>query len=234
MLADIDVLGVSIQTFGLFFGLNFLAWGAVASRRLGELGRPSDWAYELVFVALGGGLVGAKLYWVVDTGAEVSLSGVFTGSGLTWYGGLLGGALAGAAFGFSVGLLSDLALMDTLGITSLVLLAVGYWCGRAREVHALEGPLVPLVAGALATLVTLVGFSVLQFLLGADPPLGAALLRQITATLVLNALLAVPVHWLVTRATGGSLVASRPRRRRAYTTGGLSPLYSRSDGPISR
>ncbi|MDQ3608568.1 MAG: rod shape-determining protein MreD [Actinomycetota bacterium] len=148
--------------------------------------------------------------------------------------GLLGGALAGAAFGFSVGLLTDLALMDTLGITSLVLLAVGYWCGRAREVHTLEGPLVPLVAGALATLVALVGFSVLQFLLGADPPLGGTLLRQITATLVLNALLAVPVHWLVTRASGGSLVASRPRRRRAYTTGGLSPLYSRSDGPISR
>ncbi|HEV2820721.1 MAG TPA: prolipoprotein diacylglyceryl transferase [Solirubrobacteraceae bacterium] len=94
MLADIEILGVSIQTFGLFFGLNFLAWGAVASRRLRELGRPSDWAYELVFVALGGGLVGAKLYWIVDTGAEVSLSGLFTGSGLTWYGGLLGGALA--------------------------------------------------------------------------------------------------------------------------------------------
>lgn len=148
--------------------------------------------------------------------------------------GLLGGALAGAAFGFSVGLLTDLALMDTLGITSLVLLAVGYWCGRAREVHALEGSLVPLVAGALATLVTLVGLSVLQFLLGADPPLGVTLLRQITATLVVNALLAVPVHWLVTRAVGGSLVASRPRRRRAYTSGGLSPLYSRSDGPITR
>jgi len=148
--------------------------------------------------------------------------------------GLLGGALAGAAFGFSIGLLTDLALMETLGITSLVLLAVGYWCGRAREVHDLEGPLVPLAAGALATLVTLVGLSVLQFLLGADPPLGVMLLRQIMATLVLNALLAVPVHWLVTRGIGGSLVASRPRRRRAYTTGGLSPLSSRSDGPLNR
>ena len=148
--------------------------------------------------------------------------------------GLLGGALAGAAFGFSIGLVTDLALMDTLGITSLVLLAVGYWCGRAREVHDLEGPLVPLAAGALATLVTLIGLSVLQFLLGADPPLGGVLLRQITATLVLNALLAVPVHWLVTRGIGGSVAASRPRRRRAHTTGGLSPLSSPSDGPIVR
>lgn len=148
--------------------------------------------------------------------------------------GLLGGALAGAAFGFSIGLLTDLALMDTLGITSLVLLGVGYWCGRAREVHELEGPIVPLVAGALATLAALLGFSVLQFMLGAEPPLGATLLAQITATLVLNALLALPVHWLISRGVGGSLVATRPRRRRAHTTGGISPLSSPSDGPLVR
>ena len=125
MLADIEVLGISIQTFGLFFGLNFLAWGAVASRRLGELGRPSDWAYELVFVALAGGLVGAKLYWIVDTGAELSLSGVLTGSGLTWYGGLLGGALAVLAWvrwrGMDIPHLADIAAIG---------LPLGYAIGR--------------------------------------------------------------------------------------------------------
>lgn len=125
MLADIDILGVSIQTFGLFFGLNFLAWGAVASRRLVELGRPSDWAYELVFVALGGGLVGAKLYWIIDTGSEVSLSGLFTGSGLTWYGGLVGGALAVLAWvrwrGMDIPHLADIAAIG---------LPLGYAIGR--------------------------------------------------------------------------------------------------------
>ncbi len=125
MLADVEILGVSIQMFGLFFGLNFLAWGAVASRRLGELGRPSDWAYELVFVALGGGLVGAKLYWIIDTGAEVSLSGLLTGSGLTWYGGLAGGALAVAAWvrwrGMDLPHLVDIAAIG---------LPLGYAIGR--------------------------------------------------------------------------------------------------------
>lgn len=125
MLADIEILGVSIQTFGLFFGLNFLAWGAVASRRLGELGRPSDWAYEMVFVALGGGLLGAKLYWAIDTGAELSLSGVLGGSGLTWYGGLLGGALAVLAWvrwrGMDIPHLADLAAIG---------LPLGYAIGR--------------------------------------------------------------------------------------------------------
>ncbi|MBW3579383.1 MAG: prolipoprotein diacylglyceryl transferase [Actinobacteria bacterium] len=125
MLADIDVLGVSIQTFGLFFALSFLAWGAVASRRLGELGRPSDWAYELVFVTLAGGLVGAKLYWVVDTGAEVSFAGIFSGAGLTWYGGLVGGALAVLAWvrwrGMDIPHLADIAAIG---------LPLGYAVGR--------------------------------------------------------------------------------------------------------
>ena len=38
MLPDFDVLGVSLKTFGIFFALNFVAWGAVAGRRLKELG----------------------------------------------------------------------------------------------------------------------------------------------------------------------------------------------------
>lgn len=125
MLADVEILGVSIQMFGLFFGLNFLAWGAVASRRLGELGRPSDWAYEIVFVCLGGGLVGAKLYWVIDTGAEVSIAGLFGGSGLTWYGGLAGGALAMLAWvrwrGMDIPHLVDIAAIG---------LPLGYAVGR--------------------------------------------------------------------------------------------------------
>src|SRR3712207_9468573 len=68
----------------------------MAARRFRELGRSEDLAYELVFAALGGGIVGAKLYWAVENG-ELSLSGLFSGSGLTWYGGLFGGAIAGIA-----------------------------------------------------------------------------------------------------------------------------------------
>jgi phosphatidylglycerol:prolipoprotein diacylglycerol transferase len=48
-----------------------------------------DFAYEMVFAALIGGLVGAKLWYVVDTGGKL-----FSGTGLTFYGGLIGGALA--------------------------------------------------------------------------------------------------------------------------------------------
>ena len=61
MQPDIDVFGISLKTFGIFFALNFIAWGIVTGRRLKELGRPDEWAYEMVLVAVAGGLIGAKL-----------------------------------------------------------------------------------------------------------------------------------------------------------------------------
>ena len=40
MQPEINVFGLSIKTFGLFFALNFVAWGALVSRRLREIGKP--------------------------------------------------------------------------------------------------------------------------------------------------------------------------------------------------
>ena len=139
--------------------------------------------------------------------------------------GLLCGSLAGASFGFGVGLFVDIALLQTLGVSSLVLLAVGYGAGRMREVRDPEGTLVPLAVGATATLLFSVGFALMQFLLGVDAPVSWALVRDTLTTLVLNTLLALPVYALVRRWLLPSLPDDpRRRRRRAYTTGGLSPL----------
>jgi phosphatidylglycerol:prolipoprotein diacylglycerol transferase len=124
VLSEIDVFGLELKTFGIFFALNFLAWGAMAARRFRELGRSEDLAYELVFAALGGGLVGAKLYWAVENG-ELDLGGLFGGSGLTWYGGLLGGAIAVVAWAKWRGVFT-LRLLDIAGIG----LPLGYAVGR--------------------------------------------------------------------------------------------------------
>jgi phosphatidylglycerol:prolipoprotein diacylglycerol transferase len=94
---EIDIFGFELKTFGLMFALNFVAWGAIASRRLKEIGKPQDWAWELVMVALAGGFIGARLYWIAQNWDEAQddlLGSVFAGSGLIWYGGLAGGALA--------------------------------------------------------------------------------------------------------------------------------------------
>ncbi|MGH2941615.1 MAG: rod shape-determining protein MreD [Solirubrobacteraceae bacterium] len=139
--------------------------------------------------------------------------------------GLLCGSLAGGTFGFGVGLFADVVSLQTLGVSSLVLLAVGYGAGRLREARDPEGTLVPIAVGAAATLAFGIGFALVQFLLGAVAPVSWALVRQLLATLIVNTLLALPAYALVRRWLRDALPDDpRRRRRRAYTTGGLSPL----------
>ena len=47
--------------------------------------------------------------------------------------GLLGGSLSGAVTGFSIGLLIDCLLLETMGAFALTMLSVGYVAGRYRE-----------------------------------------------------------------------------------------------------
>ena len=139
--------------------------------------------------------------------------------------GLLLGSVPGALFGFGIGLFVDTALLQTLGISSLVLTAVGYGAGRLRELRDPAHGLVPVAVGALGTAVYAVGFSVMQFLLGVNAPVSLLLIREILATIVLNAVLALPVFALVRRVLLPLLPGDpRRRRRRAYMTGGLSPI----------
>jgi phosphatidylglycerol:prolipoprotein diacylglycerol transferase len=118
----IHIFGISIKTFGLMFALAFLSAGLVLGRRLRELGKPADWTYEVVFSALVGGVVGAKLYFVIQHGDAGSL---FTGTGLVWYGGVIGGALAVLAWARWRGMLG-LQLLDLCAVP----LALGYAIGR--------------------------------------------------------------------------------------------------------
>jgi len=128
VLKEIHVLGLDLQTFGIFFALNFLCWAAVVARRLKEIGKPVDWAYEMLFAALIGGLVGARLYYVVqnyDAVKDDLLGNVFSGAGLIWYGGLLGGVIAVLLWAWWRDFLR-LALLDMAAPA----LALGYAIGR--------------------------------------------------------------------------------------------------------
>jgi hypothetical protein len=102
---------------------------------------------------------------------------------------------------------------------------VGYGAGRLRELRDPAHGLTPMAVGAAATATATVGFAFLTFLLGIDAPVSLLLVRQILITIVVNTLLAIPVHLLVRRTLAAYLPDDpRRRRRRAYTTGGLSPL----------
>ena len=89
MQPEIHIFGLTIQTFGLCLGLSFLVGGWLVAKRLKELGRNVDFAYEMVFAALIGGIVGAKLWYIAENGGPL-----FSGTGLAFYGGLFGGAIA--------------------------------------------------------------------------------------------------------------------------------------------
>lgn len=151
--------------------------------------------------------------------------------------GLLAGSTAGAAMGFATGLFVDLVLVQTLGISSLLYIAIGYWAGRLRELRDPAHGLVPLAAGAAATAFAGLGMTVIQFLLGVDSPVSLLLLQQIFVTVLVNTLISLPVYAFVRRVIIPALPDDpRRRRRRAYTTGGLSPLHSPSKrvGPLPR
>ena len=139
--------------------------------------------------------------------------------------GLQCGSTLGAITGFAVGLLVDLALLQTLGISSLVFTLIGYWAGRLRELRDPQAALTPVLVGAAAAAASLIGYSLMEFLLGVDAPVSLDLLRQIVLGTFVDTIVAIPMWAIVRRVLEGALPEDpRRRRRRAYTTGGLSPL----------
>ncbi len=128
MYPHLEIGPVTLQTFGLMFALAFLAAGALIWRRLGEIDKPQDWAYEMGFAALVGGIVGSRVYFIVQNYDSVKhdfFGTLFSGSGLVWYGGAIGGALAVLAWAWWRGFLG-LALLDLAAPA----LALGYAIGR--------------------------------------------------------------------------------------------------------
>jgi phosphatidylglycerol---prolipoprotein diacylglyceryl transferase len=128
MQPEINVFGVSIKTFGLAFALAFIAAGATVQRRLVELGKSGEWAYEMVFAAVIGGLVGSRLYYLVENYDAVKndlVGNIFSGAGLVWYGGLIGGAIGVCLWAWRRNFLG-LTLLDVCAPA----LAIGYAVGR--------------------------------------------------------------------------------------------------------
>jgi phosphatidylglycerol---prolipoprotein diacylglyceryl transferase len=125
---EIHLGPITLQTFGICFALGFVASGLVIARRMKELRLPGDWAYEMVFAALLGGLVGSRLDFLIENWDDVSddlFGNVFSGSGLVWLGGVVGGAAAVCFWAWRRGWLG-LQLLDV----SAPALAIGYAVGR--------------------------------------------------------------------------------------------------------
>ena len=136
-----------------------------------------------------------------------------------------GGSTAGCATGFAAGFLLDLASGATMGISSLVLTAVGYGVGRFREVRDPSHGLLPLAVGAASTGAFLVAFAAVSFMLDVGASVSPLVIRDAIVTTLLNVLLALPVFTGVRRLLRPALkydpLEVRRRRRPPRETGPL-------------
>jgi len=89
---------LTVYSFGAFMALAALSAGWIVSLELKRRGYNSEVASTLVFAAAIGGLIGARLLFIVEEWQgflAAPLRYIFTGAGFTWYGGFIGGAAAG-------------------------------------------------------------------------------------------------------------------------------------------
>jgi rod shape-determining protein MreD len=134
--------------------------------------------------------------------------------------GLLGGSLTGAVAGFSVGLLMDFLLLETLGGFALAMLSVGYVAGRYREAIG------PPTRGAVVLLgggLTLLGAGVIaaiQIGTGIDATVSFLVVRDAIIKSLIGAVLAIPVVWIVRLVVRSALVDERRAAIRRPGTGG--------------
>ncbi|MBI2566510.1 MAG: prolipoprotein diacylglyceryl transferase [Candidatus Schekmanbacteria bacterium] len=84
-----EIRGFTLSSYGLMMSVAFIVTGWLLCRELGRRNLDPQWAFEIVWRAALGGVVGAKIYYAIlhqDPWALVSRGG------LVWYGGFIGGA----------------------------------------------------------------------------------------------------------------------------------------------
>lgn len=88
---------LTIYSYGTMMAIAFLVAGWLTGREMDRRGMNGDVASSMVFWAAVGGIVGSKLWAVLEDWQNLlrdPISMIFSGSGFVWYGGLIGGTLA--------------------------------------------------------------------------------------------------------------------------------------------
>ncbi len=112
----------SVTTYGVLLATAVFVAGTLFARALERHGHSRDDAWSVVGWALLGGLVGAKLYYVV---LQQDLGALFSRGGLVWYGGFIGGAV-GAAWTMRRRGLPALRALDALAPAAALGHAIGH------------------------------------------------------------------------------------------------------------
>ncbi len=132
--------------------------------------------------------------------------------------GLLGGSLTGAVAGFSVGLLIDSLLLETMGGFALTMLTVGYVAGRYRENIGSPRRWAVVILGGALTLLGAVVIAAVQIGTGVDADVSFLVVRDAVLKSLIGAVLAVPVLLLVRLVVRPALIDERRASRRRPVT----------------
>jgi phosphatidylglycerol---prolipoprotein diacylglyceryl transferase len=115
---------LTFYSFGLMAALALVIPGLFLAQDLRQRGMDPTRAFELMLGAGIGGFVGARVYYLIEHRGEPG-TGIFSGSGLVWYGGLIGGVVGVLAVSawrrMPLGLVANLTAAP---------LALGYAIGR--------------------------------------------------------------------------------------------------------
>ncbi len=134
----------TISTFGVMMALGFLVGFWITAWRMRELGMDAQAAPNILVWMMVGGVLGSKLYFAIDVSLREGIPFFdlfFARAGITWYGGLMGGAAATVAGclvhgvpvrRFSNAVAPALAVGQSLGRVGCFLVGDDY--GRASDV----------------------------------------------------------------------------------------------------
>ena len=120
----VDFGFVGIHSYGLMLATAFITSAFVIQHELKRRGFVPDVARMIVYAAATGGIVGAKIYAALLDG-RITLTELFSTTGLVWYGGFIGGCL-GVLIVVVRSPNPTLATIDIIGTTLLL----GYGIGR--------------------------------------------------------------------------------------------------------
>lgn len=98
MIPELFKIGpLTINSFGVMAMLAFLIPTLLLRKEVARKGLNPDFANGIAIAAMIGGFVGARIYYIIERWEQFLANPsdyIFTGAGLVWYGGLLGGFLA--------------------------------------------------------------------------------------------------------------------------------------------
>jgi len=86
---------LEVGSFGVMMLLGFLVPGLLLKNELQRRGYPGEWAWDLIVWAAIGGIIGARLYFILEHVPDFlndPLGMLFSRGGLSWFGGFVLGA----------------------------------------------------------------------------------------------------------------------------------------------